>query len=35
LVGVGILSEPLAFASAGWLLGTILIIFYGALSCYT
>jgi len=35
LVGVGILSEPLAFASAGWLLGTILIVFYGALSCYT
>lgn len=35
LVGVGILSVSLAFSYAGWLMGTILIIFYGFISCYT
>ena len=29
------LSEPLAFACAGWGMGTFLIIFYGYLTCYT
>ncbi|KAF8585587.1 hypothetical protein K439DRAFT_1646593 [Ramaria rubella] len=29
------LSEPLAFAYAGWTTGTFLIIFYGFLTCYT
>ncbi|KAJ3719715.1 transmembrane amino acid transporter protein-domain-containing protein [Lentinula raphanica] len=29
------LSEPLAFAYAGWIAGTILIILYGLISCYT
>lgn len=29
------LSEPLAFAYAGWTCGTILLIFYGFLTCYT
>ncbi|KAG7099387.1 hypothetical protein E1B28_001242 [Marasmius oreades] len=35
LLGIGVLSEPLAFAYAGWILGTILIVSYGFLSCYT
>ncbi|KAF9270392.1 hypothetical protein L218DRAFT_31509 [Marasmius fiardii PR-910] len=35
LLGIGLLSEPLAFAYAGWILGTILIVSYGFLSCYT
>lgn len=29
------LSEPLAFAYSGWVMGTILIVAYGALACYT
>lgn len=29
------LSEPLAFAYSGWFMGTILIVMYGAFSCYT
>ena len=29
------LSEPFAFACAGWIGGTILIIGYGLVSCYT
>jgi len=29
------LSEPLAFAYAGWIGGTLLILFYGFISCYT
>ncbi|THU94817.1 hypothetical protein K435DRAFT_667480 [Dendrothele bispora CBS 962.96] len=29
------LSEPLAFSYAGWIAGTILIIVYGLISCYT
>ncbi|VDB99826.1 unnamed protein product [Peniophora sp. CBMAI 1063] len=35
LLGIGMLSEPLAFACAGWGMGTFLIIFYGYLTCYT
>lgn len=35
LVGVGMLSEPLAFAYAGWIGGTILIFSYGFIACYT
>ncbi|KAK1223802.1 hypothetical protein PQX77_013326 [Marasmius sp. AFHP31] len=35
LLGIGLLSEPLAFAYAGWISGTILIVLYGFLSCYT
>ncbi|KAF8680388.1 Transmembrane amino acid transporter protein [Rhizoctonia solani] len=35
LLGVGMLSEPLAFAYAGWVGGFILITFYGFLTCYT
>ncbi|KAJ7278969.1 transmembrane amino acid transporter protein-domain-containing protein [Mycena rebaudengoi] len=33
--GIGMLSEPLAFAYAGWGMGLVLIIFYGFISCYT
>ncbi|KAJ7619383.1 transmembrane amino acid transporter protein-domain-containing protein [Roridomyces roridus] len=35
LLGIGMLSEPLAFAYAGWGMGSILIVFYGFISCYT
>ncbi|KAF7312363.1 Aa-trans domain-containing protein [Mycena indigotica] len=35
LLGIGMLSEPLAFAYAGWGMGLFLIIFYGYISCYT
>lgn len=35
LLGIGMLSEPLAFAYAGWIGGTLLIIFYGFITCYT
>ncbi|CDO72322.1 hypothetical protein BN946_scf184977.g19 [Trametes cinnabarina] len=35
LFGIGMLSEPLAFAYAGWIGGSILIIGYGYISCYT
>ncbi|KAJ7886674.1 transmembrane amino acid transporter protein-domain-containing protein [Mycena leptocephala] len=35
LLGIGMLSEPLAFAYAGWGMGFVLIIFYGYISCYT
>ncbi|KAF9044884.1 hypothetical protein BDZ89DRAFT_942779 [Hymenopellis radicata] len=35
LLGIGMLSEPLAFSYAGWTAGTILIVFYGFISCYT
>ncbi|KAI0762902.1 transmembrane amino acid transporter protein-domain-containing protein [Fomes fomentarius] len=35
LFGIGMLSEPLAFAYAGWVGGTVLIIGYGLISCYT
>ncbi|KAF7978865.1 hypothetical protein HWV62_44343 [Athelia sp. TMB] len=35
LLGIGMLSEPLAYAYAGWGGGTILIVFYGFITCYT
>ncbi|KAF5377663.1 hypothetical protein D9615_005253 [Tricholomella constricta] len=35
LLGIGMLSEPLAFAYSGWATGTFLIICYGFVSCYT
>ncbi|KAI0374250.1 hypothetical protein BV20DRAFT_1110835 [Pilatotrama ljubarskyi] len=35
LFGIGMLSEPLAFAYSGWIGGSILIIGYGYISCYT
>lgn len=35
LCGVGILSEPLAFASAGWIAGGILLAFCGLITNYT
>ncbi|KAG6878417.1 hypothetical protein C0993_007018 [Termitomyces sp. T159_Od127] len=35
LLGIGMLSEPLAFAYSGWITGTVLIIGYGFVSCYT
>ncbi|KDQ63800.1 hypothetical protein JAAARDRAFT_29847 [Jaapia argillacea MUCL 33604] len=35
LIGIGMLSEPMAFAYAGWIGGTFLIIFYGYITCYT
>ncbi|KAG1801426.1 transmembrane amino acid transporter protein-domain-containing protein [Suillus plorans] len=35
LLGIGVLSEPLAFAYAGWIGGTALIVFMGFLNCYT
>ncbi|KAI0036699.1 transmembrane amino acid transporter protein-domain-containing protein [Vararia minispora EC-137] len=35
LLGIGMLSEPLAFSYAGWIGGTALMVFYGYLTCYT
>lgn len=35
LLGIGMLSEPLAFAYAGWIGGMALMIFYGFITCYT
>ncbi|KAI0068476.1 hypothetical protein BV25DRAFT_1846580 [Artomyces pyxidatus] len=35
LLGIGMLSEPLAFAYSGWICGTLLIVFYGYITCYT
>jgi vesicular inhibitory amino acid transporter len=35
LLGIGMLSEPLAFAYAGWIGGTALLVFMGFLNCYT
>ncbi|KAI0274695.1 transmembrane amino acid transporter protein-domain-containing protein [Gloeopeniophorella convolvens] len=35
LLGIGMLSEPLAFSYAGWICGTLLIILYGYITCYT
>jgi len=35
LLGIGMLSEPLAFSYSGWIAGTILIVSYGFISCYT
>ncbi|KAJ7139827.1 transmembrane amino acid transporter protein-domain-containing protein [Mycena epipterygia] len=35
LVGIGLLSVPLAFSNAGWIMGTVIILSYGYISCYT
>lgn len=35
LVGVSILAEPLAFARAGWVLGSIILVFCGLLTNWT
>ena len=35
LVGIGVLSEPLAFAYAGWIGGTLLLLFFGIVTNYT
>jgi len=35
LIGIGVLSEPLAFAYAGWLGGAVLLSFYAVVACYT
>jgi len=35
LLGIGMLSEPLAFAYAGWIGGTLLLVGYGFITCYT
>ncbi|KAF8507056.1 amino acid transporter [Russula emetica] len=35
LLGIGMLSEPLAFSYAGWICGTLLIVLYGMITCYT
>jgi hypothetical protein len=35
LVGIGVLSEPLAFAYAGWIGGTFLLVFFGFVTNYT
>ncbi|KAF8167933.1 transmembrane amino acid transporter protein-domain-containing protein [Crassisporium funariophilum] len=35
LLGIGMLSEPLAFAYSGWAVGTFLIMSYGLVACYT
>ena len=35
LLGFGMLSEPLAFAHAGWFGGMGLIVTYGYVTCYT
>lgn len=35
LLGIGMLSEPLAFAYAGWIGGSLIIISYGFVACYT
>ncbi|WRT70941.1 uncharacterized protein IL334_007940 [Kwoniella shivajii] len=35
LVGIGLLSMPLAFAYAGWVGGTVMLLGFGWLTCYT
>jgi vesicular inhibitory amino acid transporter len=35
LVGIGVLSEPLAFAYCGWIGGTLLLLFFGLFTNYT
>ena len=35
LVGIGLLSLPLAFAYAGWIGGTILLFGFAFITCYT
>jgi vesicular inhibitory amino acid transporter len=35
LVGVGLLSMPLAFSYAGWIGGTLLLLGFSYLTCHT
>lgn len=35
LIGIGLLSMPLAFSYAGWIGGTLLVIAFSALTCHT
>jgi vesicular inhibitory amino acid transporter len=35
LLGIGMMAEPLAFSYAGWGWGTLLLIFYGWVTCRT
>jgi vesicular inhibitory amino acid transporter len=35
LVGVGLLSMPLAFSYAGWIWGTIMLVGFSYLTCHT
>ncbi|KZT37241.1 hypothetical protein SISSUDRAFT_1048664 [Sistotremastrum suecicum HHB10207 ss-3] len=35
LLGLGLLAKPLAFAISGWIMGCIILTFYGSLACYT
>ncbi|KAK4705555.1 solute carrier family 32 (vesicular inhibitory amino acid transporter), partial [Phenoliferia sp. Uapishka_3] len=35
LIGVGLLAEPLAFADAGWICGTLLLLFCALITNYT
>ncbi|KIY45421.1 hypothetical protein FISHEDRAFT_49546 [Fistulina hepatica ATCC 64428] len=35
LLGIGLLSEPLAFSFTGWILGSLLNLGYGWITCYT
>ncbi|KAL5519122.1 hypothetical protein ACEPAH_805 [Sanghuangporus vaninii] len=35
LLGFGMLAEPLAFALSGWIAGSVLILFYGIITCHT
>ncbi|KZO96226.1 hypothetical protein CALVIDRAFT_515013 [Calocera viscosa TUFC12733] len=35
LLGIGVLSESMAFAYAGWVGGFVLLVLYGILTCYT
>ncbi|RSH87168.1 hypothetical protein EHS25_003659 [Saitozyma podzolica] len=35
LVGIGLLSLPLAFAYAGWIAGTMMLVGFAALTCHT
>ncbi|KZS88722.1 hypothetical protein SISNIDRAFT_393763, partial [Sistotremastrum niveocremeum HHB9708] len=35
LLGLGLLAKPLAFAISGWVMGCLILTFYGCLACYT
>ena len=35
LIGVGLLSESLAFYYAGWVMGTVLLVYFALLTNYT
>ncbi|KAJ7462683.1 transmembrane amino acid transporter protein-domain-containing protein [Mycena galericulata] len=35
LVGIGLLSAPVALSHTGWVMGTVLILSYGFITCYT